>query len=79
MIQRMPAFADLLKAIKNGYDEVLTETANQFQMQMQTAQDKLQKLNAENISLTRKNKQLAEMLRERDAKLEEQDRQLAFQ
>jgi hypothetical protein len=48
MIERMPVFSDVMKIIKNGYDDILSSTVNQFNDQMSQAQDQLQALNKEN-------------------------------
>jgi len=75
MIERMPAFAPLLKTIKNGYNEVITETVNQCNEQMQIAQEQLDCLNKENINLNKKNGVATQKLNEKD----QQQRDLQFQ
>lgn len=55
----MPVFSDVLKMIKGGYDEILSNTLNDYHTQIGQAQEQLHSLNKENKDLLGKHKQAA--------------------
>jgi len=79
MIERMPVFSDLLRLLKTGYDDILSNTMSDFHTQIGQAQDQLHALSRENKDLAHKQKAAAQRLSEKDQEIAEQRQQIKLQ